>query len=466
MRITCYAMAQLRYVADCGDDAADGLTADTAWATLLHAANSTPDVPKAELRLLVGSTWHETLDVRGREHRLLVRGWGDGEMPVIDCQGVVEFGVHADHADVYRVAVRDQEGTSGIKLEGPGVVARCEVSRGRTHHILTKSQVVSQCVFWEHIDPGVGSNAYIVFFPEVASGKTFTALGCVAVGDTDGHDETASNLVYSHSEIAGDTSECLQLIDCHVSALTGLVGGITDHIRCVSCTGYNVRNYPRNFRAGDPTNVTLDQCAFLLDPETASLQTVRGTGVHRFAETCFVAPEPSTRAMWYVADAAATLVFDRCVIYSLGRHTTVCGTPCDITHDNTVNWVTAAYNLQVRGTYVGDHNVWYYPGARELRIRDVASATNYETLAAWQSASGQDANSVWLTDTQAANWWVGDPVTGDFRIHPVATATTATGVVVTSFPDGTPFSAVGPRCPRTTWPAMPVSEAEAMRWFD
>lgn len=57
--------------------------------------------------------------------------------------------------------------------------------------------------------------------------------------------------------------------------------------------------------------------------------------------------------------------------------------------------------------YFGDNNVFYAPGGI---LNLVYHGTTYTTLADWQAATGQDANSVVITSSP----WAGDPSTGDF----------------------------------------------------
>lgn len=95
-------------------------------------------------------------------------------------------------------------------------------------------------------------------------------------------------------------------------------------------------------------------------------------------------------------------------------------------------------------TFTADHNVYYDPGANDLR--GVHDGNEYRTLSAWQTATGQDANSVYLTDAQADNFWLGEPSDGDFRINPDAQVTASDGTVYTGeFPDGTSITEAGPQ---------------------
>ncbi|MFC5050665.1 hypothetical protein ACFPK9_08570 [Rubritalea spongiae] len=123
--------------------------------------------------------------------------------------------------------------------------------------------------------------------------------------------------------------------------------------------------------------------------------------------------------------------------------------------------------------YSGDHNIYYVPGGKEVECR--IGATEYSTLASWQSAVNADANSLWLTEEQAENFWLGGidaPANGDFRINPNAEATGADGTIYKGeFPDGTPFIEngifnVGSQTPINEWPLRPMNEQDALEYIN
>lgn len=120
-------------------------------------------------------------------------------------------------------------------------------------------------------------------------------------------------------------------------------------------------------------------------------------------------------------------------------------------------------NIANAGTYVGDYNIFcrHRPiiGSSFGATHQICSAyhgTQYENLAAWQTATGQDAHSVYLAEgAQTQNFFVGDPTTGDWMINPKAQVTGADGTVYTGcFPDGTPLTKAGVQgqVPRTWQP--------------
>lgn len=110
-----------------------------------------------------------------------------------------------------------------------------------------------------------------------------------------------------------------------------------------------------------------------------------------------------------------------------------------------------------------DQNLYYVPGAHQIRLR--WNGVNYFNLATFQSASGHDLNSAYLTDDQAALFWLGDPKQLDLRISPTAECTWADGTVATTLPDGTPLTDLGVRNPPSAWPKIPTNYAETLDYI-
>lgn len=91
--------------------------------------------------------------------------------------------------------------------------------------------------------------------------------------------------------------------------------------------------------------------------------------------------------------------------------------------------------VSTTGNYTGNYNVFYSPTAQIIARFDDVYIT---TLSAWQTASGQDSQSVYLSDAQAKVFFLTDPNTGIVTVNPYAEVTSASGTVyVGTFPDGT-----------------------------
>lgn len=112
--------------------------------------------------------------------------------------------------------------------------------------------------------------------------------------------------------------------------------------------------------------------------------------------------------------------------------------------------------------YIGDYNIFKGPAGGRFAVNWSAL---YD-LAAWQAATGQDTNSVYLADEQYASFWLGDPTQGDFRINPNATCTWANGTVSQYFADGvTPLTYAGVQ-EHYDWATRHVISGPPTEWPD
>lgn len=132
--------------------------------------------------------------------------------------------------------------------------------------------------------------------------------------------------------------------------------------------------------------------------------------------------------------------------------------------------------IPVGTTYIGNYNIFLSSGG--VTIRMDYNGVTYTTLSAWQSATGQDTQSVYLTVAQQANFWLGNPADGDLRINPNAQVTAGNGTIYTgTFPDGTPITEAGIQeywdfnqrevveGQPTSWPVFPDTEAESLAYI-
>lgn len=188
---------------------------------------------------------------------------------------------------------------------------------------------------------------------------------------------------------------------------------------------------------------------------------------------------------------------------------------CDISTGTALNWFANANSNQdmtmmhsivylglncmqlvTGGSYVGDFNVFagyngYAGGGTDAPYFQVPAGF-ISSLADWQSATGQDANSVWLKRADqvrgsADAFWLcvandesdGPHVDGDFRINPTAKVYNAAGTALYgTFADGTtPITEAGPQNhwdwnardtasgPPTAFPTPPADEAERLAYI-
>jgi hypothetical protein len=130
--------------------------------------------------------------------------------------------------------------------------------------------------------------------------------------------------------------------------------------------------------------------------------------------------------------------------------------------------------LRLNNAYVGEHNIFVRGNTSPEFLWNEGYIAN---LAAWQAATGQDANSVYMNTAQYATFWTGSTLAGDFRFNGSNAVTASNGSVFTgTFPDGVPLSTAGPQehfnwntrtvdsGPPTKWPVPPQTIAEAQTY--
>jgi hypothetical protein len=140
-------------------------------------------------------------------------------------------------------------------------------------------------------------------------------------------------------------------------------------------------------------------------------------------------------------------------------------------------------------TIVSDYNICYFHG--QAFVRSIINGTLRNSLSAWQAATGQDTNSVYVrhVDQNSGNplaLWLGvatgansGPASGDWRINPGARVYTGADVArIGTFADGTPITAAGIQehwnfntrtvvaGPPTRSPVFPVTVAEMRTYLD
>ena len=134
------------------------------------------------------------------------------------------------------------------------------------------------------------------------------------------------------------------------------------------------------------------------------------------------------------------------------------------TYPSTIN---ANYNVFTQGvgfisadSYIGDYNIYGNPDGSFPTL--FLGGDSYGSLSSWVSATNQDVNSVYLTAAQYANFYLGDPLSGDYRINPLAQVTGVDGTVYTgTFGDGvTPIALAGCANIPLAHPDYPELESE------
>src|SRR5208337_1730709 len=139
--------------------------------------------------------------------------------------------------------------------------------------------------------------------------------------------------------------------------------------------------------------------------------------------------------------------------------------------------------------YVGDYNIFAADTLSYSEPFDCMYIGSFkQTLAAWQTATGQDQHSVYLvqSDQTSGNqyaFWLGTklgtggPINGDFRINPGARVYDGNDVAyIGTYPDSTPITNAGPQHhwdwnaralasgPPLAWPNVPTTYSDSINY--
>lgn len=124
--------------------------------------------------------------------------------------------------------------------------------------------------------------------------------------------------------------------------------------------------------------------------------------------------------------------------------------------------LTAGYQFVEAGpSFAGDDNIYVMVGSGNFQFR-LNGTTYTNSFAAWQSATGADANSEFFTITDLADVFTGDPAAGDFSINDqtaVGQAILAAGAGMTEHWDFNSRSITS--APPSSVPVPPATLAEA-----
>ncbi len=243
-----------------------------------------------------------------------------------------------------------------------------------------------------------------------------------------------------------------------------------------------------------PVNVPVSRMLAILSP-TSGVSNLYGST--RYTDCALYAEDRYSVANYdeiLRANSDGTIIFDHLAIAGPRTYSAVFGltgmTSGTIASHGCVYFGGQAHLKIASGvTYTGDHNVFHttHPDPA-FEIYCERAGTAHTTLAGWQAATGQDANSVWLKDTDqtgASAFWFGiasglneGPVDGDWRINPNAKVYNAAGTaLIGTFADGTPITRAGPQThwdwnartskpgPARSWPRVPASESDSRTYI-
>lgn len=320
--------------------------------------------------------------------------------------------------------------------------------QGHKHNAFLKSGHIDNCYFINaRHDVVDASGVMLVFYgyEGTESSSSIKNSGFIVDTVSGGHKNGIAG-IYAH----GGSSEELDSLLIEETFFVGAkysIALMTKSLTVSDCYLKSVGDLPR-IVVGDATNLShetvIDRCLINHSVNVANYPslddwTIRNSAIYWNAGGALCDTHPS---------AGKTITFDRVTLFDAngaGRFSVSDGAiNVNITKSIFIS-ATNGHGYHMRkgaGTvYAGDFNIFYRNQFSPV-VFDI-EWTEYQTLAGWQAASGQDL-SVTLSAAQYASFWLNDPATGDFRINPAATCTWADGTVSTFFADGvTPLTAAG-----------------------
>jgi hypothetical protein len=121
----------------------------------------------------------------------------------------------------------------------------------------------------------------------------------------------------------------------------------------------------------------------------------------------------------------------------------------------------APIDVPVGVEYEGDHNVFLCNTNGGTNLNLVYHGTTYDTLAAWQAATGQDANSIALGPTDLASLFSGTVANGDFTLGGAGAGAQAAALLAGPQNHWDWKARAVAAGPPTAWPDVPETLAES-----
>lgn len=323
-------------------------------------------------------------------------------------------------------------GGNGHKIES------CVSRYGTKHNIYASgNSIVKDCVaYGSEIQGEYGRTATLfVAYKNIADGtETFVFDSCTAIMDLKKQGKvmgSGQSAFLSHCGTGKFKTGKLE--NCYVRGCSSSFGfGTTTNVEVNNCyfekmSGRCIQN------TSDKTSIRNS----FLQVNFSTNSTTTENGIVSYKNNTFINHR-------YATCATATMTLDNCLFYggnNLFRSEALMATSLTsgalkLTMNNTIIFGYNNFTHGVIGTdYIGNYNIFFRAYGE---IRAYYNGVQYQTLSSWQTATGQDAQSVWLTSEQSKTFFLTDPNTGIITINPYAEVTASNGTVyIGKFPDGT-----------------------------
>lgn len=351
------------YVKNGGSDLADGLSDGNAWETIAKAEG---EIGSGDtLYLKRGSTWAEDLSID--VSNVTVDAYGSGNKPDINGLTITETtGVTAQNLKITASA-----SVSAIVYESQDIIVKkCEVDGAAfSGHALVTYSTGTWCsnVLFEGNEV-YGGESNIAFQQYTRDSYIINNIA---------HDSTVEDniLPWSGVEAGGNTNILVFGNVCYNAAAHGINLGwylsdsIVENNFC-----YN------NGNAGITTDTYADNNIIrnnLLVNNVNNIVCVGGSSNTQILNNTSVAGASTVEAMYFTSGSGTGNVYYNNIFYALESW-----------------WPNIFIEGDAAGNVVGDYNLFYNVVQLNMMYGGSYGDNIYTTLADWQTASGQDANSV------------------------------------------------------------------------
>lgn len=382
-------------------------------------------------------------------------------------------------------AIEHYNGVSG----GPGQIRRVLVLDGNIHHFTTESDLTEDCVAFGTV-PGIGSSMFVAY-RSVGTGFSHVFRRCLALSAGGTARAGIDSSFYAHAS-SPTTIDSLTIEQCAARA-TNLNGDAA----ALTVTNFYGEEGVNPVIGASSTNLTIDINRVQIQDLTVRAS-VNGSvpfkclsSVPAITIENFCAHTTKGTAFIFNATATPPNVSYTALTGNEGGMTGGAGAlAAPLTLNNSILTTSGRCLNLIVSPYVGDFNVFMWTGG----VAPIFgyNAGTYSSLSAFQAATGQDANSVYLkpADQVAGSsdaFWYGvanslndGPVDGEWRINPTAKVYNGAGTALYgTFADGvTPITEAGPQehwnfntravvaGPPSSLVAMPTTKAECRTYMN
>lgn len=362
----------------------------------------------------------------------------------------------------------------------PSLLRRGISEFGTKHNALTNCGEVSDYIFYglDYHTASEPTNGMLVWYTPDPTGLTSTMRNVGFLGGLDAHKRFWSAAVVQHGNL-GNVYTAAYGYGIWLSEISlPELGSATT----VTMDGVYGTLLGRGVFTGGATSIIRRA---LMDLDADADNPIVPVAAATYENCGIVADNEGTSTSFIrVQNASVILTITNCVYFNPAGQNRVFLTELNGPHNPTLAFTKTVFVIQgntafispVGATYTGNYNVFH---RRESGTFGATyNGVDYSTLATWQAATGQDAQSVYLTVPQMAAFFLGNPENGDFRINPNAQVTGADGTVYTgTFPDATPITQAGIQSrwnwntrasvsgAPTAWPTVPSTRAECLTYL-